>query len=229
MSIALVSHVASQSDSPGNTATTGAISTLGATLLIAGVSWYFAGTGAALSDSSGNTWTPLTITAANGAGELTRLFYVSAPSVSASHTFMFTGSGIFPAICVAAFSGVPVSPFDAEAVNPSGSGTTVQPTGITPSQNNELLVTALTFDATGFTLSIDQGFTILDAQDYRSGQNFGGALAYLIQSTATAVNPTWTISGSVTTQAVMAAFTASTAVSRVPFTPWAQLGPLLSQ
>jgi len=43
--------------------------------------------------------------------------------------------------------------------------------------------------------AVNQGFTITDTQAYTPGVNFGGGMAYLIQTAATAKNPSWTYSG----------------------------------
>jgi hypothetical protein len=38
---------------------------------------------------------------------------------------------------------------------------------------------------------IDSGFTITNSLDFVGGQHFEGAMAYLIETTATAKNPIW--------------------------------------
>jgi hypothetical protein len=64
---------------------------------------------------------------------------------------------------------------------------------VTPSAANELVVTAEGQGAAGGSpFTINLGFTITDQKAQVGGQADGGGLAYLIQTTATAVNPTWT-------------------------------------
>ncbi len=181
MTIALVVHAGAPSGDAVS-ATTAGIDTTGASLLI--ICGSFIGTSATVSDSVGgnsNTWTPLTGTLTGGRSE--QLFYCASPTVGSGHTFTVTGS--FPAICVVAFSNTAASPFDQESNNFGG-----QPGSITPSEDNEVLVTGLGHsDAT--SQSIDQSFIITD-DIANGGFSVGAAMAYLIETTATAKNPTWT-------------------------------------
>jgi len=76
----------------------------------------------------------------------------------------------------------------------SASGqTTIQPGTLTPANNNGLLVTFVTSWNTG-SLSIDSGFTLVDQGSFVLYANYSVGSAYLVQSTAAAVNPTWTFS-----------------------------------
>jgi hypothetical protein len=92
---------------------------------------------------------------------------------------------------MAAFSGSAASPFDVEN-GFNGSGTTLQPGSVTPSEANELLITALAFNGSGSPLSINLGFTVIEDANFVSGQSYGVGLAYLIQGPAAPVNLTWT-------------------------------------
>jgi hypothetical protein len=190
--LTLVAHgIGNSADNP----TTGAIDTTGANLLVVSVSQYN-GTGAGtLSDSKSNTWTPLT--AKVGPSEAyNRLFYCASPVVGSGHTFTSNSTGLFGAIAVQAWSGANASPFDVQNGATAGSGLTIQPGSVTPSQNNSLIIASV--DPAGNAMSaylIDNGFTITDSVNSGPGVE-GLAMAYLLQSTAAAMNPNWSWTGS---------------------------------
>lgn len=191
--ISLVASTAA--DAPdGVQATTPAINTSGATLLTVMVVYYTPGGTATLSDSKSNTWTPLTIyTASDGTGQL---YYCKNPIVGSGHTFTLTddgGGSDYNALAVAAFSGTNTAAnADGDVGAGSASVTTQQPGSLTPSLDNGVVVTGLMFvdssqvgDAT-----INSGFTVTNSKS--SAVGYSVALAYKIQTTAAAVNPTWT-------------------------------------
>ncbi|MFM2357274.1 MAG: hypothetical protein RJA61_11 [Candidatus Parcubacteria bacterium] len=192
--------------SGGNNVTTGAIDTTGANLIVVVVSWY-SGAANTLSDSKGNTWTALTAYAAGNTQQ--RIYYAYNPTVGSGHTFTATNSS-YPSIAVSAWSGAATSPYDVENGS-SGSGiTSKQPGSVTPSENNELIITGLGFD-TSNTLSINSGFTISNQLNYTVGNYMGGAMAYLVQTTSAAVNPTWSWSSSMGVSTGIATFKAASA------------------
>lgn len=174
-------------------ATTGSMNTTGANFIVVGVAYYdnFPQT---VTDNQSNTYTALTAYGA-AANAFSQLFYTCNPVTSASHTFTTTGSSAsFQAIYAAAFKNVQCpGPFDVgNGAGPIGSGTTFQPGSITPSLNGELIVTPLSNFETSGTDSINSSFTLLSQQLDVSSTNIGLDFAYLIQSTAAAINPTWT-------------------------------------
>jgi hypothetical protein len=113
----------------------------------------------------------------------------------------------YPAIAVAAFSGSHAAPFDQENQN-NGVAATIQPGSITPAQDNELIISGFTPEgAMGGPASINEGMTIADQIDATGGSNVGIAIAYKTQTTAAAINPTWTVFASaLTCAAVIASF-----------------------
>lgn len=167
--------------------TTDAINTTGATLLVAEIS-YGSSVGT-FSDNKGNTWTGLTI---HGTGNrLNRIYYCINPtSVGSGHTFTSTSDN--RSICVMAFDGT-FTAFDAENGATLGSPANSVHTGsVTPSQNGEVIVASMTFYEAPNTPSMDTGFTLTD--NIQPGSTYGAGFAYLVQTTAAAVNPTWTLS-----------------------------------
>ena len=215
--IALVAHTSAQSTGgAGAAVTTSAIDTTGSTLLVVSVSWYLDGGGTlAVSDSKGNTWVQITsaIFDPGSARTQTVLFYVKNPTVGTGHTFTCGGAGTYCGIFVATFSGTDTAQ-NVDQHNQAGSGpgtsTTFQPGSVTPSQNNELIVSGLLQPSnTSQTLSIDSGFSKTDEAPLVSGNAFGGALAYFVQGTAAAINPTWTASPAAGLAATSATFKAA--------------------
>ncbi len=169
------------------TGTSAGIDTTGATLLVI-VQSAVSGMSAP-SDSKGNTWTKLT---EQGGSGVTAIYYAANPTVGTGHTF--TQGGTAGSLAVAAFSGaLTVAPFDQQS-GAAWDGSSPDAAGsVTPSENNELVIAGAGSSFTG--PSIDGGFTIAQYTDFVGGTNYGSALAYLIQTTATAANPSWTTTG----------------------------------
>lgn len=208
MAYALAANAAAGS-TDGNAATTSGIDTTGANLLVVAVTYYVLGGTVSVSDSKGNTWTQAAEDGGNNATGHATLFYSKNPSVGSGHTFTVTSTGGFPGICAAAFSGADTAaPFDQQSAFGSGGASSIQPGSVTPSEDNELLVTAVSKAAAGVTASVDGGFSETDEFDLVGGQHFGLAMAYLVQTSAAAANPTWTLSGSASTAAAIATFKA---------------------
>lgn len=179
--IAFVAGTAKQG-SGASVATTGPINTTGANLIIVAVGTY-AGNSGTISDSKSNTWTPLTIYSASDPNSKIQFFYCLNPTTDAAHTFSTTpGFFNFTGVGVVAFSGV------SAYVSESGlSG--FQPGSITATLNGSLFVTCSTANS-----PVNSGFTGFDAA-YIGGGNIGCGIAYLIQGTAGAENPTWSGAG----------------------------------
>ena len=187
MAIALVSHVALANASGLSTA---AIDTTGASLLVACFSDYTGQSPGVLSDSKGNTWVPLA-TQSSPSVRL-RLFYAANPTVGAGHTFAADSTNSFVGLAVAAFSGVAAaSPLDLSSGANSGgaSATSLQPGSITPTQAGEVVVLAVGVNEAAAQVAVDSGFTITDDVSFAAAF-IEAALAYLIQTSAAAVNPT---------------------------------------
>jgi hypothetical protein len=178
MTVALVAHTATAGNATG--ATSPAISTIGADLIVVCVN---AGTQAvAVSDSLGNSYT---LAASATGGNAARIYYCSNPLTSASHTVSWTGA--FGSAEITAWSGVA----SVNAIGQTNSATSGSPGSVLPAFNGSLVICsgASTDAAAGF--AINSGFTVDDSVAFSGGVNFGGASAYLIQSAAAAVAPSW--------------------------------------
>lgn len=182
MAIALVSHIAFQPGGGGGTSTS--IDTTGANFLVANLVIINGGS-ATLTDSYGNTWTALT---SYGNSTQAQLYYVASPTVGTGHTFTITGSSQFPALAVASFSGVASSsPLDVEIGNTASSATSCSTGSLTPTSNNELMITGIgTVSSHAPTVNIG---TVTDSLG--EAASWGVGLAYLVQTSATAENATW--------------------------------------
>lgn len=216
--ISLVAHVLAETAGQAGPATTSAINTTGANFIVIGVSTN-APTGGTITDSlTGcaspcNTWIRLTAQQV-GTNAGTVLFFSANPTVGTNHVFVYTNANQYPSLAVAAFSGVATSsPKDQENGANSGASQvgSLQTGSVTPSANNELVVTSIASSGSP-TFSINSSFTITDQTP--SGGGFWLALGYLIQTTATAVNPTWSLaSGNQFLATDIASFKASAATT----------------
>jgi hypothetical protein len=214
---AAIAHVVSTSagSASGTTVTTSSVNTTGANLLVVAVTYYGNTTDPVLSDSKGNTWTGLTAREQSGTTMSVRLYYCVPTSVGSGHTFTAGPGGTsYPTISVSAFSGAAASPYDQETgAATAGSVTSFQPGSITPSENNCVLVTGVSTGGTSH--GVDSSFNAT-ATDNVGAQHLGGGIAYKIQTTAGAENPTWSWATSSSKASAMASFKAAASAARDP-------------
>lgn len=172
-----------------NVATTTAIDTRSANFIVV---YGCAVTIGTLTDSQTNTWTKLTTRANTPASNECALYYCANPTKSATHTFTYTLASGAPSLSVLAFSGVATaSPFDVENGATFTTVTSIATGSITPSVNNEVVVTGLAPGTTSGSYTADSGMTNIGYIPTIGGQGYGTAIAYKIQTTAAAINPTW--------------------------------------
>ncbi len=145
-------------------------------------------------DSQGNTYLHVTCVTDNANG---CIWFAYAPTVTSSMIFSFTtGNGCSAcSIQVGGFSGTIGSSVDQTGTQAVASGVTTcpVPAGVTPGSNNELIL----YGAQGQTAnvsSVDSSMLLVDSSTFTGGQNFGGALYYKVQTTATFIQPTATLS-----------------------------------
>jgi hypothetical protein len=191
---------------PGaNGGTSAGIDTTGASLLIIHGATFASATG--VSDSKGNTWTALT--EHSRSQRFSRIWYVTNPTVGAGHTFTISGTGIYPHLAAAAFSGADTaSPFDQENGANAAAATSIQTGSVTPTTNDQLIIAGVVgFDTNAPTINLS--FTTTDTEATDGSTKMMGGLAYLIQTSAAAVNPTWSWVGSDPSAASIATFKAA--------------------
>lgn len=177
-----------------------AVNTTGATLIVAYVSDDFndVSTSGTITDSAGNSWHHLTSSAGNGHAS-GGIFYAydkaGSPLVTSNnYTLSYSGS-FYASVTFGAFSGTQTGsdPADRQSVN-SYYGHSCQPGSITPSQNNELIFAGDNNESNQSSFSVDSSMSQLDSilTYARGGQPFAQSSSYIIQTTAAAINPTWT-------------------------------------
>lgn len=210
MSISFVAHQVYGAPG-GGPFTTSAIDTTGADLICVYVS-SDTGSSTGMSDSNGNTYTALTVHGTTNPNN-PRLYYCLAPTVGTGHTFTYGSTG-FPSILVQAFSGV--ASFDSQNGSGSTGISTLQTGSVTPPTAGCLIVTGT--GSQNIPSSINSGFTISDSIQIGGGVHYAAGMAYLIQTSAASVNPTWTFSATTNAGSSIAVFlpTGATVSSQQP-------------
>lgn len=192
MAITFVNSTYIDYASPGWTATNAtspAIDTTGANLLVVSASWSdWTIPTVTISDNKGNTWIGLTVYR-NFSSSGTQFFYAKNAIVGAGHTFTVSSSAASsPTVIVHAFANVDTTaPFD--KVDGLAGGTSGPLSGgtVTPAVNNSLVIATLRHgNATVSTITVNLP---------NLSKNAGNATAYDIQTTITTVNPQWNFSG----------------------------------
>ena len=168
----------------GDTATTAAIDTTGAGLLICGVVSWNDVAAPTVTDSKGNAWHALTQSTSMVRAQI---FWSIPSSVGSGHTATAAGTDYFGGITFAAFGGTPaIAPFDVEngvfgTGNPASAGT-----GITPTLDNELVIMLVGANCTPG--SVGSPFTLMDIIT-KVADHFGHVMAYSIQTAKVAADP----------------------------------------
>jgi hypothetical protein len=200
--------------------TTSGINTTGATLLVVALAGY-QGT-PTISDNKGNSWTYKT---ASGGTYEVQFAYCLSPNVGTGHTFTLTGSGIYPACQVYAFSGV--SAFDTSNQTAGGSGSPAYTGSITPSQTGDLIIVVAAGNATsgtvGITATTPSGFAPINPSDGAlqvSGTAVGIGTTYEVYNSTSALNPyvTWGVGSTQSGLAIIAFKSGTTIVNTSSYT-----------
>jgi hypothetical protein len=176
--------------SNGTDVTSATINSTGANFLVAAVADFGGGTLGTVSDSKSNSWNPLTTFVDGTNLSRVKVSWSKPTTVGSGHTASYTGTQ--PAIGFAAFSNVNATPFDTE-VGTSGTASNPSAGSITPSASGALLIASTGCLPNGTAPTPDSGFTIIASLN-ATANNFGFGMAYLIETTIVAKNPTWTIS-----------------------------------
>lgn len=208
-----------RSDTLGaNGGTTGIVDTSGANLIVLAVAAYTGVTLAAgdISDNKSNTSWVLAGGATYGP-DATRIhtFYHLTPSVGTGHTFTVTKTSSFCSSAVASFSGAHTSPYLSQDGGNATSTSVLPVTGVTPSEADCLVVSALA-DNDGGTLTDPAGFTRTNRQVKDPGNAYGIALAYMIQGAAALARPSWTSASSVELATQVVAFKSAVVAGAKP-------------
>lgn len=205
MAIALVGSVKGNGN---DNYTTGSMDTTGATLLVATFGDALA-SAPTITDTYTNTWVqarryrPFSVASS--------IYYAWNPTVGTGHSFTFTGTDQFGSAQVRAYSGAQTSsnPLDQSNNNHALSSLTVQPGSVTPTTDGQLVVVHDQFDVLASMPTINGGFDSPTYGDIGQGAVYlGSGTSYLIQTTATAANPTFTAPSTQHQYATIATFKA---------------------
>lgn len=168
-------------------ATTDAIDTTGADLLIAASS-YYSDVGAIV-DSKGNTWTKLTEYTQDT--QIAAIWYCYPTSVGAGHT-VSQNVGYYSSVAFYAFKNCLPAGYDKQSGATSAAATTLAAGSLTPSLPNSLVFTLLANYTNEVAPTYPSGFTGGLWAPYNSGYSIALGCAYKILTDAAAVNPSWT-------------------------------------
>lgn len=189
MAFALIDSTIKGTNSGG--ATTVAMDTSGANLIVLGVSYYAASPAPTVSDSKGNAWTPLPFYDFGDPG--VQFHYCAAPIVGSGHTFTAAGANSYAVIAPSAWSGAAASPYESE--NGAGSFVAVSSLGsgnVTPVGPGSLVISAIMHLSAVSGLSVaGGGMAIIESLALSSGNYIGGGLAYEIQGAAATRAAAW--------------------------------------
>lgn len=186
----IVSHYQGSADA--NPFTTSALDTTaggGATAIFVAISDYGGNPASTLTDSESNSYgSPITVELLAGNVRL-QTWAIANPATDASHTFIIASS-YAPSIAVLVLLGTALaSVVDQFSDAQSLGNSTVQPGSITPSQAGAIVVTTY---ASAFVYdSVSAPFSPVDGSVAVSAEHMALALAFEIQTTPTARNPTW--------------------------------------
>jgi hypothetical protein len=184
--------IASNKGSGQNSPATPPMNMTGANLIVISAS-YTSGAMPTLVDSISNSYTNIS-TVTNSSSFKTGFWYVRAPTVTSAMTFTLSGSNVYGYIIVQGWGGTAASPPDQSNSSVTWTGGNISPGPVTPGQANELVVTCLGANDGGTTsYTIGGAFTIPSNNSVQqTGSNYGGSMAYFIETSAVATNPQWT-------------------------------------
>jgi hypothetical protein len=194
MAIALVTSFSAGSTN-GNGFTSGTFNDSGANLRVVAVCEQGA-RDAVITDSDANTWTKIRQENGGFAAGV-QLWYAYNITGGSGKTITLTcTNGNLPSFALVSFSGTQVAdPFDQQNGASSLFTSTQQPGSVTPTSNDQVLVSALGALSDDGVGVIDGGFTVRQTITAVGSQNLTVSIAELIQTTAAAANPTWTYDG----------------------------------
>lgn len=176
-------------------AVTTAIDTTGATLLVCGIGGAYETTGTtpSISDNAGNVWNWIRRDTSNGY-QTEFLLYCPNPITKSGYTFSAAyPDGYLNIMLIAAYnvgSGITISTLDQHNGNSVTTRTLThfQPGSITPTTNNQLIVT---IETTGNAPNATVDSPYITLIQVPSNLSYQSALGYYSQPTLAATNPNW--------------------------------------
>jgi hypothetical protein len=200
-----------QASNTSATVTVAGLNMTGVNLIVVVRVYYTGASGITFGDTESNSYSTLT-PAEVGANGRVEIAYKYAPVVSSSMDFTFAGTSLFPALAVYGFSGAAASPFDQENGNAASGLSSIQPGLVTPSEDNELIFAGVNMQNSFSGPTVNSSFVSPPPSEiaYNGATNYGLLASYLIQTSAGAVNPTFSWTGSIPAAAAIATFKGGT-------------------
>ncbi len=172
--------------------TTDSVDTTGANLIVLSGDG-FGDDAVACSDNKSNTWLSAVAYDADSNRKI-KIFYVYSPTVGSGHTFTLIAPRA-KSLSMSAWSGAASSPLDQTSAggNNGAASATFTVGSITPPENDELVIVAMSAEGTTDPpFSINGGFTMATNVAGVTAASFASGMAYLVQTSAAASNPTVT-------------------------------------
>lgn len=160
----------------------------GVNLIVFKCTYFGASDPTSITDSKGNTYIKAATISANNMG--VGVYYCYTTNVGSAMTFEIQGTDVNA--YVTGFGGTVGSVYDKKSSS-TATATTLQPGSVTPSFNNEVVVSIFgSFNANaGGAPTVNSGMTITNANAYNNTLQLSGGAAYIIQSAAASLNETW--------------------------------------
>jgi hypothetical protein len=183
------------SSSDSNSSNTAAINTTGASIIIISTADVVTAT-ATPTDNKGNSYTLIRSDTAPAIPARIKTYVNYNPIVGVGHTFSYYSSGGEPGIAVQAWFGSTGSPaLDQQTGTFSNTvKTSASASSITPTFNNELIVTSICPWNTNLAPVLTASYSITYTAPRVNVNSVGIGMAYITQSTAAATKPSWTFS-----------------------------------
>lgn len=206
-------HIASATGSADGTLL---INSTGANFLIAAIRYYGGSSGFQnVGNGMSNSWTQIGTTVDVG-GQKLDVYYCDAPAYVGVSTGVGGSNGYFT-VSIAAFSRPTGSlTVGTPATATATAATSLASGSLTPAANDALIATWLSFNGDVGAPTAPSGFTAAGLLSSINASRYGGGQAYLNQTTAAAVNPSWSVPSSSDLAVTAVAFTAATGPDVTP-------------
>lgn len=153
-----------------------------------------------IGDNKGNTFT--LIQSVTSGTMVSEIYYCIPPAANTGLNHYFTYQacvppGATPSIDVIVLSATNTSsPIDQQNSAALSAALSGQPGSITPTANNEIVITAVNANTSTSAPTISPGYTVSSSINFTAGRHVASGMAYSIQTLAAATNPTWTYGSS---------------------------------
>lgn len=186
----------------GKAASSGGVSVTGPTLNTTGATVGFAWlactssvSAPTITDNYGNTWTAV-FNQTHSSGARGVLYTAENITTGSAHVVSSPAVGNSPSIYLAFFSGHRIAGMTDQSNYSTGTSASPQPGSVTPGEGNCLVLTMTSTFAGTPAPTVNGSYTYDSYYCNQGGNHLGGGLGRIIQTSATATNPTWTLGNS---------------------------------